>query len=113
MKYPYTVCDPSGKQVIQADERCRYSKETELLCWEPDTPSGSMGKSLQKQKSQGETKMQVGDKVRKPLTDFTSGNPNTPRPIFTGTVVWVYPEGRFYLAEFRLKAGTVRECFTD
>lgn len=30
MKYPYTVCDTSGKQVIQADERCRYSKETEL-----------------------------------------------------------------------------------
>lgn len=57
--------------------------------------------------------MQVGDKVRKPLTDITSGNPKTPRPRFTGTVIWVHPEGRFYLAEFRLKAGTVRECFTD
>ena len=42
--------------------------------------------------------MQVGETVRKPLTDILSGSAKTPRPKFTGRVVWVHPEGRFYLA---------------
>ena len=55
--------------------------------------------------------MQVGETVHKPLTDIVSGSANTPRPKFTGRVVWVHPQGRFYLAEFQLPGGTIRECF--
>ena len=57
--------------------------------------------------------MQVGDTVHKPLTDIVSGSANTPRPKFTGRVVWVHPKGRFYLAEFQLPGGVIRECFQE
>lgn len=57
--------------------------------------------------------MQVGDKVHKPLTDIVSGSANTPRPKFTGRVVRVHPKGRFYLAEFQLPGGIIRECFKE
>lgn len=57
--------------------------------------------------------MQVGETVRKPLTDIVSGSANTPRPKFTGRVVWVHPEGRFYLAEFQFPCGIIRECFQE
>lgn len=57
--------------------------------------------------------MQVGETVRKPLTDIFSGSANTPRPKFTGRVVWVHPEGRFYLAEFQFPGGIIRECFQE
>lgn len=51
--------------------------------------------------------MQVGETVHKPLTDIMSGSSNTPRPKFTGRVVWVHPQGRFYLAEFQLPGGII------
>ena len=57
--------------------------------------------------------MQVGETVHKPLTDIVSGSANTPRPKFTGRVVWVHPKGRFYLAEFQLPGGIIRECFKE
>ena len=57
--------------------------------------------------------MQVGETVHKPLTDIMSGSANTPRPKFTGRVVWVHPQGRFYLAEFPLPGGIIRECFKE
>ena len=57
--------------------------------------------------------MQVGETVRKPLTDIVSGSANTPLPKFTGRVVWVHPEGRFYLAEFQFPGGIIRECFQE
>ena len=57
--------------------------------------------------------MQVGETVRKPLPDIFSGSANTPRPKFTGRVVWVHPEGRFYLAEFQFPGGIIRECFQE
>ena len=57
--------------------------------------------------------MQLGDTVHKPLTDIVSGSANTPRPKCTGQVVWVHPEGRFYLAEFQLPGGVIRECFME
>lgn len=57
--------------------------------------------------------MQVGDTVHKPLTDIVSGSANTPRPKFTGRVVWVHPQGRFYLAEFHLPGGIIRERFQE
>lgn len=57
--------------------------------------------------------MQVGETVRKPLTDIVSGSANTPRPKFTGRVVWVHPKGRFYLAEFQLPGGIIRACFKE
>lgn len=57
--------------------------------------------------------MQVGETVRKPLTDILSGSAKTPRPKFTGRVVWVHPEGRFYLAEFQFPCGIIRECFKE
>ena len=37
--------------------------------------------------------MKVGETVHKPLTDIVSGSANTPRPKFTGRVVWVHPSG--------------------
>lgn len=57
--------------------------------------------------------MKVGETVHKPLTDIMSGSANTPRPKFTGRVVWVHPKGRFYLAEFQLPVGVIRECFQE
>ena len=30
-----------------------------------------------------------------------------------GCVVWVHPQGRFYLAEFQLPGGVIRECFQE
>ena len=57
--------------------------------------------------------MQVGKTVHKPLTDIVSGSVNTPRPKFTGRVVWVHPQGRFYLAEFQLPGGVIRDYFQE
>ena len=57
--------------------------------------------------------MQVGETVHKTLTDIVSGSANTPRPKFTGWVVWVHPKGRFSLAEFQLPGGIIRECFKE
>ena len=57
--------------------------------------------------------MKVGDTVHKPLTDIVAGSANTPRPKFWGRVVWVQPAGRFYLAEFQLPGGIIRECFKE
>ena len=55
--------------------------------------------------------MQVGETVLKPLTDIVSGSANTPRPKFTGRVVWVHPQGRFYLAEFSFPAASSGNAF--
>lgn len=57
--------------------------------------------------------MKVGDTVHKPLTDIVSGSAKIPRPKFWGRVVWVHPAGRFYLAEFELLGGVIRECFKE
>lgn len=57
--------------------------------------------------------MKVEDKVHKPLTDIVSGSDNTPRPKFTGRVVWVHRKGRFYLAAFQFPGGIIRECFKE
>lgn len=52
--------------------------------------------------------VKVGDKVHMPLTAlYTDGNPIKS----WGTVAWIHPAGRYYLAEFAVGGGTVRECF--
>jgi len=59
--------------------------------------------------------VKVGDKVHKPLNALCADGPNAAkgdaRPKFWGTVVWIHPAGRYYLAEFPVVGGTVRECF--
>ncbi len=27
-------------------------------------------------------------------------------------VVWIHPQGRFYMVEYRMPGGTIRECFS-
>lgn len=59
--------------------------------------------------------LKIGDKVHKALTALYTDGPSaakgTARPKFWGTVVWIHPAGRFYLAAFPVMGGTVRECF--
>lgn len=31
----------------------------------------------------------------------------------TGTVVYIHPQGRYYVVEFRMKYGKFRECYSD
>lgn len=57
--------------------------------------------------------MMVGDIVRRKSFalqgnfDFSSGE-KTP---MEGKVIYIHPEGRFYIVEFKVRGGTVRECF--
>lgn len=59
--------------------------------------------------------LKIGDKVRKPLTalytDGPIGTTSKVHPYHWGTVVWIHPAGRYYLAAFPVMGGTVRECF--
>ncbi len=60
--------------------------------------------------------LKIGDKVHKPLTALSAGLPvngttSKVHPYHWGTVVWIHPAGRYYLAAFPVMGGTVRECF--
>ena len=54
------------------------------------------------------TRMKVGDTVTERLM-FDKGRSTS---LYTGTVIYVHPEGRFYRAEFELPGGKVRESFS-
>lgn len=32
-------------------------------------------------------------------------------PMQEGTVIWVHPQGRFHVVEFRFRFGSIRECY--
>ena len=57
--------------------------------------------------------MMVGDIVKRKSFamkgdfDFSSSD-KTP---MEGKVIYIHPEGRFYIVEFTVRGGTVRECF--
>lgn len=53
-------------------------------------------------------KITVGDKVRKRITFGKCVGKNVDDPAYTGTVIWVHPQDRFYVAEFRFAAGNIR-----
>ena len=56
--------------------------------------------------------MKVGDRVRKRLSGtLCEGKSQHSQMTVTGTVIWIHPRKRFYVAEFRLGNETVRECF--
>lgn len=48
----------------------------------------------------------IGEEVRKRLTMDCLIETE-----YTGKVIYIHPSGRFYVAEFRLAGGTVRESF--
>lgn len=59
--------------------------------------------------------MKIGQKVRKKLTgliQFERGR-NVVVPPSWGTVAWIHPKGRFYLAEFRMGNSVIHECFRE
>ena len=56
--------------------------------------------------------MKIGDKVRKRLTGtLCESNGRHSQPAVTGTVVWIHPQNRFYVAEFKLGHERIHECF--
>lgn len=50
----------------------------------------------------------IGEEVRKRLTMDCLIETE-----YTGRVIYIHPSGRFYVAEFRLAGGTVRESFFE
>ena len=55
-----------------------------------------------------ETMKNIGEEVRKRLMmDCLTVTE------YTGRVIYVHPSGRFYVAEFQLAGGTVRESFFE
>lgn len=50
----------------------------------------------------------IGDEVRKRLTMDCLTTTE-----YVGSVIYVHPHGRFYVAEFQLAGGPVRESFTE
>lgn len=55
--------------------------------------------------------IKVGDAIRKRLS--MENAMSEVRPIYDGCVIYIHPSGRFYVAEFRLAGGTVRESFFE
>lgn len=57
--------------------------------------------------------MKVGDIVKQ--TSFVmQGNfdfSSSEKSPMEGKVIYIHPEGRFYIVEFTVRGGTVRECF--
>lgn len=56
--------------------------------------------------------IKIGDTVRKRLTGMLSPK-DAPPPKMPGTVIWIHPQRRFYIAEFRIGNVKIRECFTE
>lgn len=59
--------------------------------------------------------IRVGDKVCKKLSYQMSNEEErrqgtADKPV-TGTVVWVHPRRRYYVAEFSFPLGNIRECY--
>lgn len=55
--------------------------------------------------------MKIGDKVRKRLTGLFKEGERSAVPTVAGTVKWIHPLGRFYMAEFNFRGAVIRECF--
>lgn len=61
--------------------------------------------------------MKLGDKITKrchwaELEEGRGGRQNrVVRREATGTVVYIHPEGRYYMLEFTFPGGTFRECY--
>lgn len=58
--------------------------------------------------------IKIGDTVKKKLTAMVdnSGTGQGVQPSY-GTVVWIHPERRFYVAEFPMGNSVIRECFWE
>ena len=57
--------------------------------------------------------MMLGEKVYKRISTVYD-NPDTRRAedgVITGTVAYVHPERRYYMAVFETPGGPIRECF--
>lgn len=57
--------------------------------------------------------MKNGQKVRRvplSLTQTADNGKQEHRPM-TGKVVYIHPEGRYYVVAFEMRGGIVRECF--
>ena len=58
--------------------------------------------------------MKVGDVIKfRPFALRYAKDAELNAPFMPGTVVWVHPQGRFYLADFPLPCGIIRECFKE
>lgn len=59
--------------------------------------------------------MQIGDKVRRMITCTASGGAQGLTQDYLekheGTVVYIHPLGRFFVAEFELALGRIRESY--
>lgn len=54
----------------------------------------------------------AGDKVRKRLTGTLCYEKSQhSQPAFTGTIIWIRPQKRFFVAEFLLGTEKIHECF--
>ena len=64
--------------------------------------------------------VKVGDRVTSSLSyvfeekSGSSGRPRDGRVMFHGVVIWIHPQRRFFVAEFKLRDGsTIRSCFRE
>lgn len=56
--------------------------------------------------------MEIGDKVRELITrSNAAASVSGSDQRYTGTVIYIHPQGRFYTAEFELAMGKVRESY--
>ena len=59
--------------------------------------------------------MKIGDKVKKRICFNASkdgaGSVHEEAVLREGTVVYVHPQGRFYVAEFQFRSGCVKESY--
>ena len=59
--------------------------------------------------------MKVGDKVRKRINTTAAKIGTGPiREDATpqnGTIIYIHPRGRFFVAEFNFTAGSIKECY--
>ena len=54
--------------------------------------------------------IKLGDKVSRKIHVDSNGATVEHGP-YTGTVTYIHPKGRYFMAVFQLKGGAVRECY--
>ena len=59
--------------------------------------------------------MKVGDKVRKRINTTAAkmgiGPIREDATLHDGTIIYIHPRGRFFVAEFKFVAGSIKECY--
>ena len=59
-------------------------------------------------------KVRLGQNVKRtPSWNFKGGYNEANTPKLSGYVRYIHPKGRYYMVEFQLPSGVLRECYFD